>query len=128
MKLVVCHALLHQRAVHHSTTDLHAMGKGSNVQKAKTARDRKLKEASGGSAGGGAAGLASRTGAARHESGCAAAAAKRAERDKLRAEKAKKEADAAARAAKKSKGKGMDDLPPELMAAMAKTKVSKKKK
>ena len=107
---------------------LHTMGKGSNVQKAKTARDRKLKESSGGSAGGGAAGLAARTGAARHESGCAAAAAKRAERDKLRAEKAKKEADAAARAAKKNKGKGMDDLPPELMAAMAKTKVSKKKK
>ena len=105
----------------------HTMGKGSNVQKAKTARDRKLKDAGGGSTGGGAAGLASRTGSARHEAGCAEAAAKRAERDKLRAEKAKKEADAAARAAKKGKGKG-GDLPPDFLAAMAKTKVSKKKK
>ena len=43
------------------------------------------------------------------------------------AEKAKKEADAAARAAKKGKGKG-GDLPPDFLAAMAKTKVSKKKK
>ncbi len=103
------------------------MGKGSNVQKAKTARDRKLKEAGGGSSGGGAAGLAERKGAERHATGCAEAAAKRAERDRLRAEKTKKEQDAATRAAKK-KGKGGGDLPPELMAAMAKTKVSKGKK
>ena len=126
-------ALLVAKSLTDSSTSLdtsagsHTMGKGSNVQKAKTARDRKLKESGGGSTGGGAAGLASRTGSARHEAGCAEAAAKRAERDKLRAEKAKKEADAAARAAKKGKGKG-GDLPPDFLAAMAKTKVSKKKK
>eukprot|EP00937_MAST-01D_sp_MAST-1D-sp2_P006487 g6487.t1 len=101
------------------------MGKGSNVQKAKTARDRKLKDMGGGSAGGGAAGLAERKGAERHASGCAEAAAKRAERDRLRAEKAKKEGDAAERAKKKAdKNKG---LPDDLLASFAKTKVSKKK-
>ena len=105
------------------------MGKGSNAQKNKQARDRnQAKDGGGQSQGGGASGIAMRTGSARQEAGLADAAAKRAERDKLRAEKKTKEDAAAKKAEKKGKGAKADGLPTELLAAMAKAKVSKKAK
>ena len=67
------------------------------------------KKAAAGRGGGGAAGLAQRKGA-NTEVARLAAVAKRAERDRLRAEKAAKaEREAKKEAAKKKKGKGKDD-------------------